>query len=314
MAELRRFDLNLLVAFEALMHERSVSRAEEKMFITQSAMSHVLHRLRQQLDDPVLVKTSRGMQPTERALSLIEPIRKVLRDIEPLIQDQASFHPATSLRRFVLAATDYLELLLLPPLINRLLPLAPGVDIHVQRTGSSFPVESTENNTIDMVLGFEVMLKPPAQFNRLKLFDDRMACLVRKDHPLACIDELSMDLYLEANHMLISRTGSNLGVIDDWLAKRRLERHIGLIVPHFLSAPLIVAQTDLVLSLPLRIGQQFISIAPLKILPLPFTLPVFNLVMIWHPLREKDPGHFWLREKIVDICQEFSATPYERAD
>ena len=309
MTELRNFDINLLVAFKALMRERSVSRAAEKMFITQSAMSHVLHRLRQQLDDPVLVKTSHGMQPTERALALIEPVEKVLHEIGRLIQHQTSFDPATSMRRFVLAATDYMEFLLLPSLINQIIPMAPGVDIHVQRTASEFPIESLENNTVDMVLGFEVMLSPPVQFHRHKLFYDRMACLVRKDHPLATDGELSMDQYLAANHMLISRTGSNEGLIDDWLAQRKLERRVGLIVSHFLSAPLIVAQTDYVLSLPLRIGQKFASFAPLKVLPLPFELPAFNLVMIWHPLRDKEPGRLWLRERITDVCQNFNATP-----
>lgn len=280
------------------------------MELAPSAMSHVLHRLRQQLDDPVLVKTSHGMQPTERALSLIGPVGKVLREIEELTRPPSRFDPATSQRRFVLAATDYLEFLMLPPLIERLVQLAPGAAIHVQRTGSEFPTESLENNTLDMVLGFEVMLSPPALFPRLQLFDDRMwPCLVRKDHPLAMCEAFSLDEYLEANHMLISRTGSNTGVIDDWLAERRLERRVGLIVPHFLSAALIVAQTDMVLSLPLRIGQRFMALAPLKVLPMPFALPAFNLVMIWHPLREKDPGHLWLREQIRDVCQAFRATP-----
>lgn len=278
------------------MRERSVSRAAEKMFITQSAMSHVLHRLRQQLDDPVLVKTTHGMQPTERALSLVDPVRKILRELEALTSPPTRFVPSTSQRRFVLAATDYLDFLVLPPLIEHLVQLAPGIVIHVQRTGPTFPIESLENNTVDMVLGFEVTLAPPARFPRSKLFDDRMACVVRKDHPLAADPDFSLDHYLAANHMLISRTGTNTGLIDDWLAERRLEGHVGLIVPHFLSAALIVAQTDMVLSLPLRIGQRFVALAPLRILPLPFELPVFNLVMIWHRRREKEPAHLWLRQ------------------
>lgn len=309
MTRLRNVDLNLLVAFELLMRERSVSRAAEKMSITQSAMSHVLHRLREQLDDPVLVKTARGMEPSERALSLVEPVGKVLREIERLTRPPAQFDPTISQQRFVLAATDYLEFLVLPPLIEFLVRRAPGIDIHVQRTQSQFPTESLENNTIDMVLGFEVMLSAPAAFNRLKLFDDGIACVVRTDHPLANEGEMTLEKYLAANHMLISRTGSNTGLIDDWLAKRQLERRIGLIVPHFLSAPLIVAQTDMVLSLPLRIGQRFTHLAPLKILPIPFELPNFNLVMIWHPLREIDPGHLWLREQIHEVCQQFEPTP-----
>ncbi len=120
-------------------------------------------------------------------MSLIEPVEKVLQEIEWLIHHQSNFDPATSLRRFVLAATDYLEFLLLPPLINQIFPKAPGVDIHFQRTASEFPIESLENNTVDMILGFEVMLSAPAQFHRQKLFDDRMACVVRKDHPMASL-------------------------------------------------------------------------------------------------------------------------------
>lgn len=291
------------------MRERSVSKAAEKMSITQSAMSHVLHRLRQQLDDPVLVKTSHGMQPTKRALSLIEPVGDVLRKIEQLTRPPDRFDPAISQQRFVMAATDYLEFLVLPPLIERLVELAPTVDIHVQRTESEFPIDKLEKNNVDMVLGFEVMLSPPALFQRLKLFDDRIACVVRTDHPLAREEELTLEKYLAANHMLISRTGSNTGLIDDWLAERQQERRIGLIVPHFLSAALIVAQTDMLLSLPLRIGQKIAKLAPLKILPLPFDLPVFNLVMIWHPLREKEPGHIWLREQIHEVCRQFTASP-----
>lgn len=291
------------------MRERSVSRAAEKMSITQSAMSHVLQRLREQLDDPVLVKTTRGMEPTERARSLVGPVSKILREIERLTDPPTSFDPSVSQQRFVLAATDYLEFLVLPPLIERLVQSAPGVDIHVQRTESEFPIERLENNSVDMVLGFEVMLSAPATFHRLKLFDDRIACVVRMDHPLANENEFTLEKYLAANHMLISRTGTNTGLIDDWLAKRQLERRIGLIVPHFLSAPLIVAQTDMVLSLPLRIGQRFTHLAPLKILPIPFELPTFNLVMIWHPLREKEPGHLWLREQINQVCRLFDSTP-----
>lgn len=309
MTRLRNVDLNLLVAFELLMRERSVSRAAEKMSITQSAMSHVLHRLREQLDDPVLVKTAHGMEPTKRALALVKPVGAVLREIERITRPPAQFDPMFSQQRFVLAATDYLEFLLLPPLIESLVQRAPGIDIHVQRTQSDFPIESLETNAMDMVLGFEIMLSAPATFNRLKLFDDRIACVVRNDHPLANEDEMTLDQYLAANHMLISRTGSNTGLIDDWLAERQLERRIGLIVPHFLSAPLIVAQTDMILSLPWRIGQRFTHLAPLKILPIPFELPNFNLVMIWHPLREKEPGHVWLREQIHQVCQQFEPIP-----
>jgi len=134
MSNLRTFDLNLLVAFDVLMRELNVTRAAEQMFITQSAMSHVLHRLRQQLNDPLLVKTPTGMKPTERALALIEPVRGLLLSMEQLIQPPLEFEASTSQRRFVLAATDYMEVLLMPALSGLIDQIAPNIDIHVKRT------------------------------------------------------------------------------------------------------------------------------------------------------------------------------------
>ena len=300
MSNLRTFDLNLLVAFDVLMRELNVTRAAEHMFITQSAMSHILHRLRQQLDDPLLVKTPAGMKPTERALALIEPIRALLTEMEQLLQPPLEFEAGTSQRRFVLAATDYMELLLIPQLSGLIDQMAPGIDIHVKRTESSFPVAQLESGSLDVVLGFESVLNPPAHLNCHLLFSDRMACVVRQNHPLIR-KAPSLEEYVSVPHMLISRTGSNMGVIDQKLTELGLDRRIKLIVPHFLSAPLIVAETDMVLSLPYRIAEQFKRFAPLEIFPVPIELPAYDLCMIWHPLYDKDPAHLWLRDKIIAI-------------
>ena len=300
MSNLRTFDLNLLVAFDVLMRELNVTRAAEHMFITQSAMSHILHRLRQQLDDPLLVKTPAGMKPTERALALIEPIRALLAEMEQLLQPPLEFEAGTSQRRFVLAATDYMELLLIPQLSGLIDQIAPGIDIHVKRTESSFPVAQLESGSLDVVLGFESVLNPPAHLNCHLLFSDRMACVVRQNHPLIR-KAPSLEEYVAVPHMLISRTGSNMGVIDQKLTELGLERRIKLIVPHFLSAPLIVAETDMILSLPYRIAEQFKKFAPLEIFPVPIELPAYDLCMIWHPLFDKDPAHLWLRDKIIAI-------------
>jgi DNA-binding transcriptional LysR family regulator len=300
--ELRNFDLNLLVAFDLLMQEQNVSRAAERMFISQSAMSHILQRLRQQLDDPLLVKTPSGMKPTDRALAMIDPVRAVLRDVKRLISTREEFDPAKSLRRFVIAATDYLDLLMIPALVERIAQYAPGVDIHVKRTETLFPEEELENNDLDIVLGFETVLKPPGQMIVEKLFDDRMTCLVRKNYPKNRGGRLTLNEFISMKHMLISRTGTRIGLVDEWLAENGLERRIALIVPHFLSAPFIVAKTDMVLSLPERIAKQFVSLAPLRILPIPIDLPTYDLVMVWHPLRKNDLAHRWLREQILAVC------------
>lgn len=301
MSNLRTFDLNLLVAFDVLMRELNVTRAAEQMFITQSAMSHVLHRLRQQLNDPLLVKTPTGMKPTERALALIEPVRVLLLSMEQLIQPPLEFEASTSQRRFVLAATDYMEFLLIPALSGLIDQIAPNIDIHVKRTESSFPVTALENGSLDVVLGFKSVLNPPAHLHCQTLFNDRMACVVRQQHPLISTPPSLAD-YVAVPHMLISRTGSNVGFIDQKLTELGLERRVKLIVPHFLSAPLIVAETDMILSLPYRIAEQFKKFAPLEIFPVPLELPDYELCMIWHPLHDKDPAHCWLREQITAIA------------
>jgi DNA-binding transcriptional LysR family regulator len=226
--------------------------------------------------------------------------------MEQLIQPPLEFEPALSTRRFVLAATDYMELLLLPGLSALIEQLAPGIDIHVKRTESAFPVAQLENGSLDVVLGFQSVLSPPADLNCMHLFSDQMACVVRHDHPL--LQEVpSLDEYLTMPHMLISRTGSHIGLIDQKLSEMGLERRIKLIVPHFLSAPMIVAQTDMVLSLPYRIAEQFQKIANLKIFPVPLDLPSYDLVMIWHQLRDKDPAHRWLRDRISTIGRTIDA-------
>jgi len=291
------------VAFDLLMEEKNVSRAAERMFVTQSAMSHTLQRLRQQLDDPLLVKTPAGMKPTDRALSLVDPVKAVLRDIKRLIRAPEEFDPAQSRRRFVIAATDYMDLLVLPPLVERITLGAPGIDIHVKRTESPFPEEDLEHNDLDVVLGFDAILKPPAYLSRTKLFEDRMACVVGRQHMIGKSGRLTLEEYLSRKHMLISRTGTRAGLIDEWLAERGLARRIALIVPHFLSAPFIVAKTDMILSLPERIAIEFIGLAPLKTVAIPIELPAYDLVMVWHPLHDLDPAHRWLRDQIVEVCR-----------
>jgi DNA-binding transcriptional LysR family regulator len=134
--------------------------------------------------DTLLVKTPTGMKPTERAIALIEPVRVLLKEMEQLIQPPMAFEAATSHRRFVLAATDYMELLLIPELSRLIDKIAPGIDIHVKRTESAFPSSELENGSLDVVLGFESVLNPPAHLCCERLFNDQMACMVRQNHPL----------------------------------------------------------------------------------------------------------------------------------
>ena len=305
---LNRLDLNLLIAFDALMTEQNVSKAAEKLFIGQSAMSHSLNRLRQALDDPILVRTTGGMKPTTRAEALIVPIRKALLDIEVTVTSHLAFEPKTAEHRFVIAATDYNELILLPSLLKKVREQAPGVNIHLRQPNEYFPEEELENGTINVALGFDVSLEAPSRIHQQALFHDVFVSIVRKDHPTIG-DTLSIEQYTAMEHILISPSGVEDGIVDQWLNQHNLSRKIVLIVPHFLSAPLIIAQTDMVLTLPYRVAEKFVQMAPLKLLHPPIELPRYQLSMIWHPLYEKDPADQWLRKLIKTVSQQIVDTP-----
>jgi DNA-binding transcriptional LysR family regulator len=233
MTELRNFDLNLLLAFKWLVEERSVSRAAEKLFVSQPAMSHVLCKLRRQLDDPILVKTSAGMVPTVRAQALLEPIRTVLKDFEHIIRTPEEFSPAISQRRFVIATSDYVELTLLMQLIKSFNKRAPNIEIHVRHQINKLAETAIEENHIDLVIGIDAILNIPSYICRRKLFDDRIVSIARQDHHDFTGDIMSIEQFISSRHMLISPRGTGTGLIDDYLAAQGLTRKVSLIVPNF---------------------------------------------------------------------------------
>ena len=306
MTELRNFDLNLLLAFKLLVEERSVSRAAEKLFISQPAMSHVLLKLRRHLDDPILVKTSIGMVPTPRAQALLEPVKDLLRGAERIIRTPEEFSPASSQRRFVIATSDYVECTLLPKLTELINARSPNIEIHIRPLSNKLLKPTIEEDDIDLIIGFNAIFDIPSHICHEKLFDDKIVCILRQEHSNIIGNEISLEQYISSRHMVISRRETGTGLIDDYFVKRGVARKISLIVPNFLSAPWILANTDLILSLPARIAEKFVHLVPLKILPLPIDLPAYDLIMLWHPRQEKEPDHQWLRREILEICAEMT--------
>jgi DNA-binding transcriptional LysR family regulator len=302
---LRKFDLNLLVALDALMRERNVSRAADSLFIGQSAMSHALNRLRELLDDPVLVRTAEGMRPTTRALEIIGPVREALQQIEDVISPPERFDPAKSARRFVISASDYIEYLIIPPLMERVFRAAPGIDFHIVKPEQALPEQDLEAGTVAIALGFTRDMNAPKRLRSELLFEDERVCVVRKEHP-EIKRTLSLQQYLKLEHIRVAPSGKKTGVIDEWLAARGLKRRIALIVPHFLYAPYIVSTTDMILAPPLRIARQFTRISPLKTVPMPIDVPHYQISMVWSPVHDRDPGHCWLREQVRVIAESIS--------
>jgi DNA-binding transcriptional LysR family regulator len=296
---IKTFDLNLLKAFDALLEECSVSRAAARVHLSQPAMSNALARLRDALDDPVLVRTPQGMEPTARATALKGPVRQALLQIETALTAQPEFDPRTAQRTFSIAATDYMEFLVLPRLMRRLQNEAPQIDIRVRSLQVSAPEEPLDAGTVDVAFGF--FPEVPKRLNRRHLFTETMTCLVRDDHPVL-YQSWNLERFVELPHLFVSTRQGSTGVVDAILSERGLSRRIALVVPHFLVVPYIIAETDLLVTVNSRIADTYVRELPLRSLPPPLPLPEFPITLLWHPRSDGDPGIAWLRRTLVEIC------------
>ena len=302
-------DLNLLVALDALLAERSVTQAARRLGLTQSALSHVLARLRLLLDDPLLIKTPRAMVPTALALELEAPLRSALAELERTLRRRPRFDPATSRRQFTIASADYAMLVLIPRLMRHITAVAPLVSLTVQPTTTDSPHE-LPTGQLDLILG-AVPPEVPDVLGR-RLLDERFVCLVRREHP-SVRATLTLEQYVALPHVLISPMGRGVSWVDPVLERLGQRRHIALRIPHFLVAPLIVAQTDMILTVAARVAQALGTALPVREVVPPIAIPGFTVSMYWHAQRSDDPGHKWLRDLLaavaVEVMQEETGRP-----
>src|SRR5262245_1883655 len=271
--DLSNFNLNLLLALDGLLSQRSVTAAAKCVRVTPSAMSHSLSELRHLLGDPLLVRSGRGMVLTPRAEALVSPLHTLLMDAERLLAGGATFDPATTARRFVIAATDFLATVLMPALLDAAARGAPGTSLEIvpsSRRGNAWLLETGD---VDLALGAIVDEAPGIR--RMDLLTESFACAARKGHPN--IDgALDLDTYAETPHLLIT-LGDDTGPtwIDQALAKLGRKRHIAARVRYFMAAPLIVARSDLLLTGPNMLIRYFAELVPLQVLRPPIDLPTF---------------------------------------
>ncbi|HEX2571260.1 MAG TPA: LysR family transcriptional regulator [Polyangia bacterium] len=292
-------DLNLLVTLDAVLTEGSVQRASARLGVTQSAVSHALARLREALGDPLVVRTPRGMVPTARAMRLGGTLRHCLAELEGAMHSEAPFDPATAQRAFTLSAADATEFLLLPQLMRRLAEEAPGVDILV-RPPLPEVVPDLESGALDLALG--VFAEVPGGLRRQPVIHERFVCMVRRGHPRVR-RALSLDAYLELSHISIAPRGTAGNLVDDALARMGRSRRVALRVPHFLVAPLVVAETDLVLILPEHLARRYAEMLPIELIKPPIELTGFTLHQLWHERVQNDAGHVWLRRTVAEILK-----------
>ena len=295
-------DLNLFVAFDALVSEGNVTRAAERVGLTQPAMSHALARLRKLIGDPLFVRTSLGMSPTPRALELVVPVRRALGEIDRALREPPAFDPGTAHRSFTLAAVDFGSLVVLPPLLARLRKVAPGVDLLVRQLRNDAIERQLAEDEVDVAIGVLHDDAPPWMIQR-RLFEDRFVCIVRTDHPTAR-GPLTLDEFVALDHALIAPRGKRGGYVDRELTRLGKKRRVVATVPQFLVAPMLIAESDLVLTLPERVARSFASMLPLRVLPPPMELGTFSVSAYWHERQANDPAHAWLRGVVSEVCRD----------
>lgn len=296
---LARVDLNLLVVFDAVLAERSATRAGQRLGLTQPAISNALARLRRLLGDELFVRGSEGMRPTPRALELAVPVRQALVQLQDALEP-AAFIPAEARRTFNLSMTDYTASLILPPLAQRLAATAPGVDLRLRPNTNVNAAALLDGNEIDFAIGG--FPDHPARFRSLTLFEDSYVCAMRRGHPLARA-ALTLEEFVAAKHLLVTLTAEATGIVDRVLEGRGLRRRVAMTINQFLLAPLIVGHSDLIITLARRTAEGCAAVYGLHLVAVPLELPPARVMLLWHERLSRHPAHEWLRATLVDICR-----------
>lgn len=301
-AHLGRLDLNLLVAFDALLAEGSVTRAAERVGVGQSAMSHALGRLRRLLKDELFVRAPEGMKPTPRALALAEPTRVTLSAIQEMLLHGEDFDPAEAERTFLLGMPDSIEVVLLPRLLAHLEAEAPGIRLRVRAIDRFDVLEQLDRDRLH--LGIAGLLTEGAvHHKRRRLYVTNYLCLYDPAR-LPLPPPLTLEDYLAVPHVLGSPRGDAHGVVDDALAPLGLRRTIAVVTPHFAAVPFLLKGARLLSTVPQRPARLFAGRFGLATSPVPVGLPDSDVSMLWHASYDHDPAHRWLRGTVARLAAE----------
>jgi DNA-binding transcriptional LysR family regulator len=304
MTNFQNFDLNLLTVLDCLLRERSLSHAAKVLHVSQPTISASLSKLREIFRDELFVRTGTGMQPTPRALELKGPIRRVLESIRSDVLGATQFDPAQETRSYTITTSDLAETVMMPRLIADLSHEAPHVNVRSVVIGPQHVEEALESGDIDLAVGYFPDLTRPSTMQQL-LFMHGFACLVRIGHPQIG-KSLTMENFMAAHHIVVNSEGRSQELFEDVLLKRGLERRCAFRTTHFLSVPFVVANTDLIVTMPRAAAVFFSRIANLRVLDPPFDAPEFAVRQFWHRRFQNDARIVWLRNMMASIYQNIS--------
>lgn len=291
-----RVDLNLFVVLDAIYAESSITRASQKLRLSQPAVSHALGRLRQLFDDPLFVREGRAMVPTPLARNLIEPVRRALRELEVTFGDIERFDPSHTQKHFTVAVRDVLESTLLPPLMQHVTTQAPQVDIAAIRVDRRQLESELASGALDAAIDVLLPLSQKVQRQRIAL--DPVVVIARKDHPLIR-GSCALDNYLSQEHVLVSSRRSGPGLEDIELSRLGLQRRVRLRCQHYFAACQVVSQTDLILTMPERHARVTNPPFGNQLLPFPIETPQLDAYLYWHDSVSSQPANRWLREQLI---------------
>ena len=290
--DLRRVDLNLLIVFETLMHERSVTRASEKLFLGQPAISAALSRLRSLFDDPLFVRTGRSMEPSARATEIFALLSPALDSISTAVSRASEFDPATSTAVFRIGLSDDVEFALLPLLLKRIRAEAPGIVLVIRRVNYILMPALLASGEISIGVSYTDDL--PANAKRKVLRRSRPMLLRADTKPGA----LTLQEFCDRPHALVSFAGDLSGFIDGELEKHDRKRQVVLAVPQFNGLSSLLAGTDIVATVPDYTAEALTAAGGVRAEPLPLETQTFELHLAWRGSQDNDPGERWLRSRI----------------
>lgn len=294
------FDLNLLVAFEALNAERSVTKAAQRLGLRQPAMSASLARLRNLFGDELFVRSAGKMRPTAKAEQIAAPIHAALNAAREALGEMDRFATAVPGQTITIASTDYTSLVLLPPMLAAVQRAAPNLDLRVIGYDKDALPELLADSRVSLAFG--VFTSVPDRSFRRELCREHFVGVAHRDHPAFDHGSVSLQAFLDAPHALVSVRRDAQGAVDSALAKLGLKRRVALTVPHMLALPQVLHQGSLLAAVPARAADHFRS-AGLVTFDLPVSVPEWSIEMLWNPVTAKDKASAWLRAEVVKLAK-----------
>ncbi|QNM97674.1 LysR family transcriptional regulator BsrA [Chitinimonas koreensis] len=302
--KLHQLDMNLLRVFDALVQEGNLTRAAQRLHMSQPAVSNALARLRRQLDEPLFVRTARGLTPTAAAQALHGPVRTALRLLQDALAPPPAFDPASAGQRFSVAMNDYAQCALLPSLLARMRSQAPGVTLHIRPDAADDLPTQLAAGSLDLAIDYLHFDSPELSY--APLLEEQLVVIARRGHPAMADGRLGMAGYAAAEHVTFPDRAGRGSPLEIVLGSAKLRRRSGLCVPSYMCIPAVVATSDLLGTVPLRLARQFAAL-PIVSAPLPLAMPPLQVSLIWHHGRDADGGLQWLRRQIADTVAALTA-------